>query len=85
MFWRGRSGARVGDHEVTAGPGSYLFAARSYAHTFWNVGPGLACAAEVISQQDLKTTSSNFAEAGDPEPEAGTGDEVRVTYLGLGP
>ena len=36
----GTIGARVGDHEVAAGPGSYLFKPRGLMHTFWNVGPG---------------------------------------------
>jgi mannose-6-phosphate isomerase-like protein (cupin superfamily) len=35
----GTIGARVGDHEVTAGRGSYLFKPRGLMHTFWNAGP----------------------------------------------
>jgi uncharacterized cupin superfamily protein len=36
----GTIGARVGDREVVAGPGSYLIKPRGLMHTFWNAGPG---------------------------------------------
>lgn len=32
----GRIGARVGDHEVEVGPGSYLLKPRGVPHAFWN-------------------------------------------------
>jgi uncharacterized cupin superfamily protein len=38
----GTIGARVGDHELVAGPGSYVLKPRGLMHTFWNAGPGPA-------------------------------------------
>jgi quercetin dioxygenase-like cupin family protein len=38
----GTIGARVGDHEVVAGPGSYVIKPRGLMHSFWNVGPAPA-------------------------------------------
>jgi quercetin dioxygenase-like cupin family protein len=45
----GTIGARVGDHQVVGGPGSYLFKPRGLMHTFWNAGPGPARILEVIA------------------------------------
>jgi hypothetical protein len=42
----GTIGARLGDHEVVAGPGSYLFKPRGLMHTFWNAGPASSTAVE---------------------------------------
>lgn len=35
----GRIGARIGDEEFTAGPGSWILKPRGVMHTFWNAGP----------------------------------------------
>ncbi|HTA41177.1 MAG TPA: cupin domain-containing protein [Bryobacteraceae bacterium] len=35
----GTIGARVGDREIVAGPGSYVIKPRGLMHTFWNAGP----------------------------------------------
>ncbi|HEV3340304.1 MAG TPA: cupin domain-containing protein [Pirellulales bacterium] len=60
----GTIGARVGDHEVAAGPGSYLFKPRGLMHTFWNVGPGLARILEVIAPAGFEAYFAELAEAG---------------------
>ncbi|CAL9413439.1 cupin domain-containing protein [Streptomyces werraensis] len=46
---QGRVGARVGDEEATAGPGSYILKPRGILHTFWNAGPEPARILEIIS------------------------------------
>ena len=56
----GTIGARVGDQEVAAGPGSYLFKPRGLMHTFWNVGPGPARLLEVIALRASRFTSPNL-------------------------
>lgn len=45
----GRVGARVGDQEATAGPGSYVLKPRGIMHTFWNAGPEPARILEILS------------------------------------
>jgi mannose-6-phosphate isomerase-like protein (cupin superfamily) len=35
----GRIGARIGDDEFTAEPGSWILKPRGVMHTFWNAGP----------------------------------------------
>jgi mannose-6-phosphate isomerase-like protein (cupin superfamily) len=44
----GRIGARVGDTEVDAGPGSWILKPRGVMHTFWNVGPEPARIIELL-------------------------------------
>jgi quercetin dioxygenase-like cupin family protein len=44
----GGFGARIGDREVKAGPGSYIFKPRGVPHTFWNAGPEPARLIEII-------------------------------------
>lgn len=41
--------ARVGEHEIEASPGSYVWKPRGVLHTFWNPGPEPARILEVIS------------------------------------
>jgi mannose-6-phosphate isomerase-like protein (cupin superfamily) len=72
----GTIGARVGDHEVTAGPGSYLFKPRGLMHTFWNACPGPARILEVISPAGFEAYFAELAEAGDP----GRREELAATY-----
>ncbi|MCF6523631.1 cupin domain-containing protein [Streptomyces sp. JJ36] len=59
---QGRVGARVGDQEATAGPGSYLVKPRGIPHTFWNAGPEPARILEIISPGGFERY---FAELGD--------------------
>jgi quercetin dioxygenase-like cupin family protein len=44
----GTIGARVGDNEIVAGPGTYVIKPRGLMHTFWNAGPGPARLLEMI-------------------------------------
>ncbi|HEX9717571.1 MAG TPA: cupin domain-containing protein [Actinomycetota bacterium] len=44
----GRFGARIGDVEGVAGPGSYIIKPRGVPHTFWNPGPDSARMIEII-------------------------------------
>ncbi|MDQ0939052.1 MULTISPECIES: cupin domain-containing protein [unclassified Streptomyces] len=46
---QGHVGARVGDQEATAGPGSYILKPRGILHTFWNAGPEPARILEILS------------------------------------
>ena len=62
----GTIGARVGDREIVAGPGSYVIKPRGLMHTFWNAGPGPARLLEVIAPAGFETYFIELAEAGDP-------------------
>jgi len=62
----GTIGARVGDHEVTVRPGSYLIKPRGIMHTFWNAGPDPARILEVISPAGFENDFVELAGAGDP-------------------
>lgn len=44
----GSVGARIGDEEVTAGPGDYIFKPRLVPHTFWNATDRPARLLEII-------------------------------------
>lgn len=44
----GHIGARIGDQELTAGPGSWIVKPRGLWHTFWNAGPEGARIIELI-------------------------------------
>jgi quercetin dioxygenase-like cupin family protein len=72
----GTIGARVGEHEVAAGPGTYLFKPRGLMHTFWNAGPAPARILEIIAPAGFEAYFAELAEAGDP----GTRQELAVKY-----
>jgi mannose-6-phosphate isomerase-like protein (cupin superfamily) len=76
----GTIGARVGDHEVTAGPGSYLCKPRGLMHTFWNAGPGPARILEVIAPAGFEAYFAELAEAGDPALRSELSAKYGVTY-----
>ncbi|HEY4267275.1 MAG TPA: cupin domain-containing protein [Galbitalea sp.] len=61
----GTIGARVGDREVIAGPGSYVLKPRGVMHTFWNAGPGPARILEVISPSGFENYFSELGRAKD--------------------
>ncbi|MEV0119568.1 cupin domain-containing protein [Streptomyces sp. NPDC050844] len=50
----GSVGARFGDEEVVAGPGSLVFKPRDEWHTFWNAGDTPARLLEIISPGGLE-------------------------------
>lgn len=45
----GRIGARIGDDEFTAEPGSWILKPRGLMHTFWNAGPEAARIIEILT------------------------------------
>jgi mannose-6-phosphate isomerase-like protein (cupin superfamily) len=65
--------ARVGDHEVEAAAGTYLWKPRGVLHTFWNPGPEPAHIIEVISPAGFEVF---FAELGDLLTREPTDEEV---------
>ncbi|HZC34654.1 MAG TPA: cupin domain-containing protein [Chthoniobacterales bacterium] len=76
----GTIGARVGDHEIIAGPGSYVMKPRGLMHTFWNAGPGPARLLEVIAPAGFETYFIELAEAGDPGRRQELAAKYAVTY-----
>jgi mannose-6-phosphate isomerase-like protein (cupin superfamily) len=44
----GTIGARIGDDELSAGPGSWILKPRGIMHTFWNAGPEQATILEIL-------------------------------------
>ena len=53
--------ARVGDREVEATAGSYVWKPRNVLHTFWNPGPAPARILEVISPAGFERLFEEFA------------------------
>jgi mannose-6-phosphate isomerase-like protein (cupin superfamily) len=76
----GTIGARVGDREVVAGPGTYLFKPRGLMHTFWNAGPSPARLLEVISPAGFENCFAVLAETGDPGRRQELAAKYGVTY-----
>src|SRR5215467_12043846 len=76
----GTIGARVGDREIIAGPGSYVIKPRGLMHTFWNPGPGPARLLEVIAPAGFETYFVELAEAGDPDRRQELAAKYGVTY-----
>jgi mannose-6-phosphate isomerase-like protein (cupin superfamily) len=56
----GRVGALLGDEVLYGGPGDFLFKPRGQWHTFWNAGDEPARILEIISWQDLSSSSTSF-------------------------
>ncbi len=76
----GTIGARVGDQEVFAGPGSYVIKPRGLMHTFWNPGPAQARLLEVISPAGFEAYFAELAKAGDPRRREDLAKKYGVTY-----
>src|SRR5262249_7936799 len=76
----GTIGARVGDHEVVAGPGSYLFKPRGLMHTFWNAGPAPARILEIIAPAGFEAYLAELAESGVPGRRQELATRYGVTY-----
>jgi quercetin dioxygenase-like cupin family protein len=76
----GTIGARVGDQEIVAGPGSYVIKPRGLMHTFWNAGPGPARLLEVIAPSGFETYFIELAEAKDPGRRQELAAKYGVTY-----
>jgi mannose-6-phosphate isomerase-like protein (cupin superfamily) len=76
----GTIGARIGDQEVVAGPGTYVIKPRGLMHTFWNAGPGPARLLEVISPAGFEKYFVELAEARDPSRRQELATKYGVTY-----
>jgi mannose-6-phosphate isomerase-like protein (cupin superfamily) len=76
----GTIGARVGEREIVAGPGSYVIKPRGLMHTFWNPGPGPARLLEVIAPAGFESYFVELAEAGDPGRTSELAAKYGVTY-----
>jgi mannose-6-phosphate isomerase-like protein (cupin superfamily) len=76
----GTIGARVGDREITAGPGGYVIKPRGLMHTFWNPGPAPARLLEVIAPAGFERYFVELAEAGDPHRRSELAAKYGVTY-----
>lgn len=57
----GTVGARIGDHVVEAGPGSYLAKPRGVPHAMWNAGSVPAKVAEILSPGGLEAYFEELA------------------------
>jgi quercetin dioxygenase-like cupin family protein len=74
-------GARIGDEEVTAGPGAYLIKPRGIPHSFWNAGPESARILEMISPPGFsKFFRELHAEIDPADPDAAKIAEIGVRY-----
>jgi quercetin dioxygenase-like cupin family protein len=60
----GRIGARVGDDEFVAGPGSYILKPRGIPHVFWNPDDVPARILEIITPSGLEEMFAKFGELG---------------------
>jgi mannose-6-phosphate isomerase-like protein (cupin superfamily) len=45
----GEIGVKIGEREIAAGPGTWVFKPRGVQHTFWNAGPKPARLIEIIT------------------------------------
>jgi hypothetical protein len=73
-------GAKVGDQEIVAGPGTYVIKPRELMHTFWNTGSGLARLLEVIAPAGFETYFIELAEAEVPDRRQELAAKYGVTY-----
>ncbi len=78
---QGEFGIRIGDLELSAGPGTYVLKPRNVPHTFWNAGPNPARLVEMISPAGFERFFDELAEI---YAAAGTGqpDQQRIGELG---
>jgi quercetin dioxygenase-like cupin family protein len=60
----GRIGARIGDDEFIAGPGSYVLKPRGIPHVFWNPDDRPARFIEIITPSGLEEMFEKFGELG---------------------
>ncbi|MDQ6899312.1 MAG: cupin domain-containing protein [Candidatus Dormibacteraeota bacterium] len=58
----GELGARVGDHEVVAGPGSIILKPKGVPHAFWNATSKPAKFIEIISPPGLEAFFVEFSD-----------------------
>lgn len=77
---QGEVGARIGNREMIATPGSYVFKPRNIPHTFWNAGLDPARLIEMISPAGFEKFFDELAEI---YAAAGTGmpDQEKIGEL----
>jgi hypothetical protein len=61
MWSQAPSGPRVGEREIEAQTGSYVWKPRGVMHSFWNPGPDPARVLEVISPAGFERLFEDFA------------------------
>jgi Cupin domain len=78
----GEIGARVGDQEILATPGSYIIKPRGMPHTFWNDGTKPARLLEIISPAGFEKYFAEMSEAlrVDGTPDAEKIGEIASRY-----
>ena len=54
----GRIGARIGDQDLSAEPGSWILKPRGVMHTFWNAGPEPARIIELLTPGRFEHSSA---------------------------
>lgn len=73
---RGTLGALLGDEELTAGPGTWVFKPRGQWHTFWNAGDDVCEIIEIITPGGFEDYFREVAAAwGDVEAFAAINDK----------
>jgi quercetin dioxygenase-like cupin family protein len=81
---QGEVGARIGDREIVATPGSYVFKPRAVPHTFWNAGYQPARLIEIISPAGFERYFDELAEivkaAGNGPVDRETIEELAARY-----
>ncbi len=81
---QGRFGARVGEVDLLAGPGTYLLKPRNIPHTFWNPGPEPARMIETIApagfERFFDELADVFAAAGAGPPDQERMGELAARY-----
>jgi len=81
---QGQVGARIGDREIIAKPGSYVFKPRNVPHTFWNAGPEPARLIEMIApggfEKFFDELAAIYAAAGTGPPDQEKIGELAARY-----
>src|SRR5215204_5539209 len=57
---QGEIGARIGNQEIGATPGSYVFKPRAIPHTFWNAGSRQPSSSRSSRQRGSRSSSMNW-------------------------
>ena len=76
----GEVGARIGDQEVQATPGCYIFKPRGIPHTFWNAGPQPARLIEIISPAGFERFFAEIADVFRGAPDFDQLAQIASTY-----
>jgi quercetin dioxygenase-like cupin family protein len=77
---KGKVGARIGDHVLVAGPGSYILKPRNIPHTFWNPGQTMARLVEIISPPGFENFFDEASKMFQGVPDPGKMKELAAKY-----